>query len=94
MLNHFARKKLGFSKKMPPSPAYQLIYHTIPQNKLVTKDELVIAVMNRDSKESRLQNEKIIFVNSQAVTNVIDEMVKQGFIKEITGTQLEKIIES
>lgn len=93
MLNHFAKKKLGFSKKLPPSPAYQLIYHNIPQNKLITKDELIISVMNIDSKEAKLQNEKIIFINHQSVSNVIDEMVKQGFIKEITGLQLEKFID-
>ena len=94
MLNHFARKRLSFSKKMPPSPAYNLIYNAIPQTKLITKDTLIDNVLLIDSKEARLQCEKNIFINAKVVSDMIDEMVKQGFIKEITGVQLEKIIDS
>ena len=94
MLNHIARKKLSYTKKLPPSPAYVLVYDTVPINKLITKDELVINIINRDAKEARIKNKKILFVNNKAVYNVIEEMVKQGFLKEITGVHLEKIIES
>jgi hypothetical protein len=94
MLNHFARKKLGFSKKLPPSPAYNLIFDTLPKDKLITKDTLVIAVLQRDSSEARTSGEKNIFINAKAVSDMLDEMVKQGFVKEIPGVQLEKIVDN
>lgn len=79
--NHFARIKLGYGKTFPSS-THSIVYSCLPPDRLCTRDEFVnLVIQNPEGRET--------FSDKKGINNFVDELVKLGFIKEISGSVIE-----
>lgn len=89
--NHFLR--LNMKGKTFSTPIESVVYNLLPMQQLTTKSDVcdgVIAYLKRNQEESPFPVNKI---NYKYVSEVLDDLVRNGFVQEVIGIQLEKILE-
>lgn len=77
--NHFCR--LHYNKILPAA-IHSVVLNAIPNDKLIVRDDLINVILNnRDVKEYNL--------SVKDTSNMIDELIKLGCLKELSGIVLE-----
>lgn len=80
---HFVRNnKVG--SKVLTGQLNSVVLNYIPRDQLVTKDSVVNIIMN--------SRDKNLFRNPKTIENAVEDIIKQGFLIEIHGLRLEKVL--
>lgn len=97
--NHYIKnKKLECFEKLH-NEIESILYEVIPDTYLVTKaairDKVLVYLDKKasDPEESKIKLSKLrSSFSPKDVTNVVDDLTKRGFLKELIGVQIEKLI--
>jgi hypothetical protein len=87
MDTHYVRQRTPFHSKLQ-SPLESLVYHATPEKRLVVFEQILDA-----SKEAALKAGEPV-PSHKAVAGILASLTERGFIKELYGVKLERLLAS